>query len=353
MARTHETTIPVVLEGHLDIRDASSLVSNTRGGRKISPDLSAVKSLDTAIALVLWNHWGQQLPAGRVFTDKQQRLFNLVQSARQSAPSSQLSPAGHDGLRTTIQQWGIDLRGLLTTLGQLLLDLLYLLRHPSAIPAKEISAACYRTGATGLPITTIVGFLIGVVLSYLSALSLKDFGAESFLPLVLGIGVLRELGPLLTAIVLAGRSGSAITAGLAAMRLTQELDALSALGVSQSLRLVLPRTVALVLMTPLLTVCTNVAALFGGFLAGNLELNLTSEAFLLGLRLDVPISDMVIGLFKALVFGGSIAIIACYYGLSASPNTQSLATNTTRSVVLSISVIILLDALFAVLFKDI
>lgn len=344
---------PLVLEGHIDIHHARKILDITKDGQKISGNLSAVNGMDSAIALLLWNHWGQRIPTTAVLSDQQQRLFSLLQGV--SPGDDRIAPEAlkHDYIKENFERWGTDLKGLLATFGQLLLDFFYLLRNPTAVPAREISAACYRTGATGLPITTIVGFLIGIVLSYLSSLSLKDFGAESFLPLVLGIGVLRELGPLLTAIVLAGRSGSAITAGLAAMRLTQELDALSALGVSQSLRLVLPRTIALILMTPLLTVCTNVAALFGGYVAGSVELHISSEAFLLGLRHDVPLSDMYIGLFKALVFGGAIAIIACYYGLSARPNTQSLATNTTRSVVLSISLIILLDALFAVLFKDI
>ena len=137
------------------------------------------------------------------------------------------------------------------------------------------------------------------------------------------------------------------------MRLTQELDALSALGIPHSRRLIFPRVAALALMTPLLTVCTNTAALAGGLLSGWVELDLSTTAFLTGLLNDVPLSDLWIGLFKATVFGATVGIIACYFGMTAKANTESLATNTTRSVVLSISMIVLLDAMFAVLFKDI
>ncbi len=341
------------IEGVLDIQRVGELQELLARAPQTIWDLTSAREFDSAAALALWEHWDKRLPDDVVLTDKQRMLFDRISDT----PDADLHeyPNRRELRRkmsTKVNTIGIA-AGLLTAFGQFLLDATHAIGHPRSLPFKDISAACYRSGVTALPITMIVGFLIGIVLSYLSSLSLRDFGAESFLPMVMGVGVIRELGPLLTAIVLAGRSGSAITAGLGAMRLTQELDALSALGVSHSKRLVLPRVMALAIMTPLLVICTNIAALFGGMMSGWAELDLSPAAFMLGLQNDVPLSDLWIGLFKSVIFGSAIAVIACYFGLSARADTQSLAMNTTRSVVLSISVIILIDAFFAILFRDI
>ncbi len=340
------------LRGRLDIQTVPMLNAILAGYPRQPFDLTKAQQLDSAAAMVLWEYWGSSLPPQTRLTEKQRTLFDYIRET----PAADLHafPTTRElrakrASRSSLFGTAI---GLLTTFGRLLLDLGLLLGHPRLWPLREISAACYRSGVTAVPISVIVGFLIGIVLSYLSSLTLRDFGAESFLPLVMGVGILRELGPLLTAIVLAGRSGSSITASLGAMRLTQELDALSVLGISHSRRLVVPRAIALALMTPLLVVCTNIAALAGGMLSGWAELDLSSAAYMAGLRNDVAMVHLTIGLFKSMIFGLTIAVIACYFGLSSRPNSQSLATHTTRSVVLSISAIIVLDAFFAVVFKD-
>ncbi len=340
------------LSGRLDIQTVPALRALLPDLRDLPLDLTQASDLDSAAALVLWEHWGGSLPETVRLTSKQSTIFDYIRATPAASLHAYPTVRELRARRAPQHHWGTVARGLLVTLGQLVLDLVYFAAHPARWPLKETSAACYRSGVTALPITVVVGFLIGIVLSYLSSLTLRDFGAESFLPLVMGVGVLRELGPLLTAIVLAGRSGSAITASLGAMRLTQELDALAVLGISHSRRLVVPRAVALAVMTPLLVVCTNIAALAGGMLSGWAELDLTPAAYLLGLKNDVATVHLIIGVFKSLVFGATIAVVSCYFGLSGRPNTQSLATQTTRSVVLSISAIIVLDAFFAVLFKD-
>ncbi len=142
-------------------------------------------------------------------------------------------------------------------LGQLVLDLGYLLLHPRDIPRTEISITIYDAGVRALGITALVGFLIGIVLSYLSALQLKTFGAEIYIIDILGLSIIRELGPLLAAILVAGRSGSSMTAQIGIMRVTEELDALSAMGISHSLRLILPKVTALTIVMPLLSAWTS------------------------------------------------------------------------------------------------
>jgi phospholipid/cholesterol/gamma-HCH transport system permease protein len=146
---------------------------------------------------------------------------------------------------------------MLCVLGQAVIEILMLVRQPQRIPWRELSANIYRTGAQALGITALVGFLIGVVLSYLSAQQLKLFGADAFIINILGVSVVRELGPVLAAILIAGRSGSAITASLGVMRVTQELDAMAVMGISQSLRLILPKMLALAISMPLVVLWTD------------------------------------------------------------------------------------------------
>jgi phospholipid/cholesterol/gamma-HCH transport system permease protein len=170
---------------------------------------------------------------------------------------------------------------------------------------------------------------------------------------ILGMSIIRELGPLLAAILVAGRSGSAMTASLGVMRVTAELDALAAMGVSLSLRLILPKVVALCIAMPLLVLWTDSIALIGGAMAANLELGISVRQFLLKLPLVVPVMNLYIGLMKGVVFGLFIALIACHFGLRIKPDTESLGHETTNSVVASITLVIVVDAIFAIIFRGV
>ena len=199
----------------------------------------------------------------------------------------------------------------------------------------------------------MVGFLVGVVLSYLSAQQLKLFGADAFIINILGISVVRELGPVLAAILIAGRSGSAITAQLGVMRVTQELDAMAVMGIPQTLRLILPKMLALAISMPLIVLWTNSIAMIGGMVSAQAELGIGYTYFLSSLPDAVPIANLWLGLGKGAVFGLLIALVACHFGLRIEPNTESLGIGTTNSVVTSITVVIIVDAIFAIMFKDI
>jgi phospholipid/cholesterol/gamma-HCH transport system permease protein len=245
------------------------------------------------------------------------------------------------------------LRDFMVLQGQLGLDLLRLLRAPASGPWRDLSGNLYRICATALPITALVGFLIGVVLAYLTARQLRQFGADAYIIDILGIGLIRELGPMLAAILIAGRSGSAITAQIGVMRVTDELDAMRVMGISHSYRLVLPRALALAIGMPLISVWTTLAALAGGMLVSNALLNITPTYFVMALPTAVPVSNLVLGTVKSVVFGILIALVGSHFGLRVKPNTQSLGEGTTASVVTAITAVILVDALFAVLFKDV
>lgn len=247
----------------------------------------------------------------------------------------------------------VHLRDGVTLLGQLALDLAGMLRRPREFPAREFSAGIFRSGVTALPVTMLVGFLVGIVLTYLSALQLKRYGADLLVINIVGVGVVRELGPMLASIIAAGRSGSAITAQLGVMRVTEEVEALSVMGISITSRLVLPRVLALAVALPLVTFCTDIAALAGAMLVSHFTLGISPGAFLQALPQAVEVVNFWIGIGKSVVFGFAVAFVACHYGLRVLPNTDSLAVGVTRSVVAAITCVIVLDAVFAIMLRNV
>jgi phospholipid/cholesterol/gamma-HCH transport system permease protein len=257
------------------------------------------------------------------------------------------------GLGAWVMQGLARGQDLTRLIGQLLLDVLHLLRAPRRGPWRDLSGHLFSMGAAALPITALVGFLIGVVLAYLSAQQLRQFGADAFIVNMLGIALIRELGPVLAAILIAGRSGSAITAQIGVMRVTEELDAMRVMGIAQGFRLVLPRALALAIVMPLISVWTTLAALVGGMLAADITLGVTPAFFMQALPGAVDVANLTLASAKSVVFGVLIALIACHFGLRVEPNTESLGRGTTASVVASITMVILVDALFAVVFRNV
>ncbi|WP_296448267.1 MlaE family ABC transporter permease [Rhodoferax sp. UBA5149] len=318
-------------------------------------DLRGLQRLDHTGAQVLWNAWGHQWPAQLLLGDAQRTLLTRVAQYTVAPPKATRRSAWQLFLSLGAVLWVLidHVRNLTRLLGQLLLDTLKLARHPRQGPWRDVSGHLYHIGATALPITALVGFLIGVVLAYLMSLQLRQFGADAFIVDILGISLIRELGPVLAAILIAGRSGSAITAQIGVMRVTEELDAMRVMGIAKGYRLVLPRAIAMALAMPLLTVWTTLAALLGGMLASDLTMGVTPAYFLEALPSAVQVSNLTLAVGKSVVFGLLIAVIGCHYGLRVKPNTESLGQGTTASVVTSITMVILVDALFAVVFKDI
>ena len=318
-------------------------------------DLRELTRLDHTGAQLLWNTWGHQFPALLALAPGQQVMLDRV--ARYTAPDAK--PA-----RTSVWQLFLKLGeklwllwdhlvGLLTLAGQLLIDVIRLARAPRRGPWRDVSGHLYHIGATALPITALVGFMIGIVLAYLMSRQLRQFGADSFIVNILGIALIRELGPMLAAILIAGRSGSAITAQIGVMRVTEELDAMRVMGIAQGYRLVLPRAIALGIAMPLISVWTTLAALLGGMLAADTVLGVTPAYFFATLPNAVEIGNLWLGLGKSVVFGLLIALIGCHYGLRVKPNTESLGQGTTASVVTAITVVLLVDAACAVIFKNV
>lgn len=318
-------------------------------------DLRGVEVMDHAGAMLLWRAWGRQRTPNLVLKPEHELVFSHLDSSAEPVP---LRPP-RDPLWLVVMVGRklmsvLDhLAAMLMVLGQVVLDTGYLIRRPASIPWREISANVYRTGTQALGITALVGFLVGVVLSYLSSQQLRLFGADAYIINILGISVVRELGPVLAAILIAGRSGSAITAQLGVMRLTHELDAMVVMGIPHTLRLILPKMLALAISMPLIVLWTNAIALMGGMVSANAELGIGYVYFLSSLPDAVPVANLWLGLGKGVVFGFLIALVACHFGLRIEPNTESLGIGTTSSVVTSITVVIIVDAIFAIMFKDI
>ncbi len=351
----------ICLNGDWTLRALTACLPRVRRRLRAAPagaawSLAEVTRLDSFGATLLWQAWGRQWPASLDASQAQREVIARV--ARAAAQPLPAMP-GFTAIDAVVLLGSVligfarHVSDFLVLLGQLFLDLLHLLRHPREWPLLEISANVHKVGVKAMPVTALVGFLIGVVLSYLSALQLKTFGADVFIVNILGLGIIRELGPVLVSVLVAGRSGSAMTAQLGVMRVTEEIDALAAMGVSRSLRLVLPKVIALTLAMPLLVLWTSAIALLGGWVSAWVELDLSFHYFVESLPEAVPIANLYIGLAKGAVFGLLIALIACHFGLRVKPDTESLSSNTTASVVSAITVVILVDAVFAIATRSI
>lgn len=351
----------VTLHGDWTLRSIAPHVVALRRSLAAAPQdaewtLSKVDRFDSFAATLLWRAWGDKW-AGSLDASEMQKgtLEAISRHAVQRLPK----PARWTLVDSVVSIGAIvfllvsHIGDMLRLIGQLFLDFLHILRHPMDAPLREISAGVYKMGVKAMPVAALVGFLIGVVLSYLSALQLKAFGADVFIVNILGLGIIRELGPVLVSILVAGRSGSAMTAQLGVMRVTEEIDALSAMGISRTLRLVLPKVIALTLAMPLLVLWTSGMALFGGMVAAWIQLDLSFTFFIDTLPKAVPIANLYIGFFKGALFGLLIALIACHFGLRVKPNTESLAANTTASVVTAITMVILADAVLAIATRSI
>jgi phospholipid/cholesterol/gamma-HCH transport system permease protein len=318
-------------------------------------DLQPAERLDHVGAQLLWDHWGRRWPQQLEALPPQRAVLERVAqfTTRRERPPPTSWWTLYLAFGAAVLRALGHVKGFLQLLGLLMLDLLQLLRAPHEGPWRDFSGHLYRIGATALPITALVGSLIGVVLAYLTAQQLRQLGADAFIVDILGVALVRELGPMLGAILIAGRSGSAITAEIGVMRVTEELDAMRVMGISHSYRLVMPRAMALAIAMPLISGWTTIAGLIGGMVAADLSLGIGPSFFLNALPQAVHVQNLLLGSVKSMVFGVLIALIGCHFGLRVQANTQSLGQGTTASVVTAITVVILVDALFAVLFSNV
>jgi phospholipid/cholesterol/gamma-HCH transport system permease protein len=274
--------------------------------------------------------------------------------------------SGHDGVAKkkkrkpegTVAQVGRstievkdEAKGILDFFGSMVLAGLTLVRHPRAGHWKEVMPLMEKTGADAVPIVVLINFLVGFVMAFQSAKQLKMFGANIYVADLVGISLTRELAPLMTAIIVCGRSGAAFAAEIGSMKVNEEVDALRTLGLTPFGWLVVPRIVALMLVVPILTLLADFIGISGGLVVGITDLDLTTQGYLIETLKSVRGMDVFTGLIKSVVFSIAIALIACQQGFAASGGAEGVGKRTTSTVVTSLFALVLIDAAFTVIFR--
>lgn len=321
-------------------------------------DAGAITRLDSAGALLLVRalaRWSLPLAQLRL-ADAHRALVAAIMAASQG---DAMPPPRSYGLRdvlarvgeTTIGLW-LQTRALLGFVGLSLSTLVRTLLHPGRLRVTAMVHHIEATGMDAVPLVALLSFLVGAVVAFLGATVLADFGAQIYVVELVGFAFLREFGVLLTAILVAGRTASAFTAQIGAMKSREEIDAIRTLGLDPIELLVLPRLLALWIALPLLTFLAMIAGIAGGMAVSALSLDITADAFLIRFHETVALRHFLVGLIKAPIFASVIALIGCLEGFKVAGTAQSVGERTTSSVVQSISTVIVIDALAAIFFME-
>lgn len=351
--------------GRWDLQAAGSLSGTLDGfaldgGGAVSLDLSRLDAMDTVGAYLLSALSDRLTAAGHgvdlsAIRPEHAALFDAV---REVGPPPVERAQTHRPILDMLERTGRTAvdglregRDLLSFLGLIAITFGRLIVNPRRLRFRSVMFHIEQTGLNALPILGLLSFLIGVVLAFQGADQLRRFGAELFVVNLLGVSILREIGILMTAIIVAGRSGSAFTAQIGTMKVNQEVDAISTLGLDVVELLVVPRALALMITLPLLAFYADIMGLFGGAVMSYATLDITFGQFIRQLHGAVTLPHFLVGLVKAPVFALVIAMVGCYEGLKVSGSAESVGTLTTKSVVESIFLVIVLDAVFSVLFS--
>jgi phospholipid/cholesterol/gamma-HCH transport system permease protein len=285
------------------------------------------------------------------------QLLERLQAERHAARAVPPAHQTLEGLVGKLGRWAVvqgrHARGVIAFFGRIAKVIGEMFSRPQAVRVSSLGRHIYETGVTAIPIVSLIAFLISVIVAYLGAQQLARFGADIFVVDLVTIAVLREMGVLLTAVIVAGRSGSAFAAEIGVMRLNEETDALRAMGMNPIELLVVPRVLALVIALPLLTVIADAMGLAGGILLSLINLHIPVPEFTARMRESLSTTTYWDGLIKAPVFAALIAIVGTYRGMQVRDSARELGRLTTVAVVQSIFMVILADALFAVLFVQI
>jgi len=338
------------LSGLLTYRDLPRLLRLV-GKRSIDTiDLSNLKRMDTSVAIFLL-HLAEKHNAEIIGCD---RVSSIVEITKKHGKEKDLTKKGEGffyRLGYAIVSRVVELVYFFGFLGEVLTDMLLVLLHPRRIRFKAIVSDMERMGVNAIPIITVLSFLIGIVIAYQSAVKLQEFGANIFIVDLVSISISRELGPLIVAILLAGRSASSYTAQIGIMKVTEEVDVIRTMGLNPFDVLVFPKIVSMLISLPLLVVLADIMGILGGMLVAYLSLGISFYDFIMRLHTAMGINTFAAGLIKAPVFAFTIALIGCYKGFRTQKNVESIGKSVTVSVVDSIFAVIVIDAIFSVLFR--
>ncbi|WP_417810005.1 MlaE family lipid ABC transporter permease subunit [Thioclava sp.] len=345
------------LSGSLLIDNVATLERRAQGASAI--DIAQVGHMDTAGAWYIVDMQKRLASAGADVpiygaNETQQQLIALV---RRNMPPDDAALAKHLTLVDRVEVFGRKTAAsariaveLTSFLGQVIASLGAMVIHPRRLRLTSLVHHMQEVGWNAIPIVALMSFLIGVVLAFQGSVQLRQFGAEVFVVDLIAISVLRELGILLTSIIVAGRSGSAYTAAIGSMKMREEVDAMRTLGLDPIDILVVPRVLALMLMLPVLGLISDISGLLGGAMMSWIELGVSPAVFQARLVSNTDVWHFLVGMIKAPFFAMIIGIIGCYEGLKVGGNAESLGRLTSTSVVLSIFMVIVADAMFSVVF---
>ncbi len=324
-------------------------------GRELVADGSAIAAMDSAGAwLLLQIRQRIEASGGQlILQDFQPAYRQLVEFVASEAAESGPVPVHRKApaLLDRVSGIGDDLINFLAFIGEAVLSLFRALRHPGRVRWQEILDDMYQTGFRAMPIVGLLSFLMGVVIAYQGAVQLKLYGANIYIADLVGYSMLRELAPLLTAILVCGRTGSAYAAKIGTMQVREEVAALQTIGISPIDLLVLPKLLSLIIVLPLITIYADILAVFGGMVMSNAQLGIGFNAFIERLEEAIDYTTFMIGVGKAPVFAVIIAIVGCYQGFKVEGSAESVGLHTTISVVQSIFLVIIVDAMFSVTFS--
>jgi phospholipid/cholesterol/gamma-HCH transport system permease protein len=323
--------------------------------KKLLWDLSEVKDFDSSGVLLFIEYlkrFQKQMQVEVVnYTPSQKEMYDLLRE-HMVADIPERKQSFLDEVGEATVETLHDIKDFITFLGHLFATFFYAFTHPRTIRFKETVYHIHQSGFNALVIIAMTSFLVGMVIAYQGAVELAKFGADIFIVDTVGISIVRELGPMITAIVIAGRSGSAYTAEIGAMKITEEIAAMRTMGFDPYNFLVLPRIFALMIALPLLIFFSDIIGILGGMVASEMVTGISYDQFISRLYEVLEVKHYILGMIKGPVFAFVIAAIGCFRGFQVSDNTESIGLHTTASVVNSIFMVIAFDALFSVIYTD-
>ncbi|MEF3048948.1 ABC transporter permease [Pseudotabrizicola sp. L79] len=355
------------LSGRLGVADVMQVNRALKGvpdDQTLVLDMAAAEWIDTSIAWAIGvKQQAIEAAGGRLQIDgalpEARQLLDTVFAALPK-PDAAKADGGRPSLTQMLDRVGRSIAGAggvlaqsLALLGMFLSRLGHSVLHPRDFRLTALVHHCQAAGLGAVPIVALMAFLIGVVLAFQGSMQLRQFGAEVFVVDLISISILRELGILLTAIIVAGRTASAFTAAIGSMKMREEIDAMRTLAIDPVAALIVPRVLALILMLPILGLIANLAGLIGGALMAWVELGISPAMFQTRLIEGTDVKHVFVGLVKAPVFALVIGIIGCQAGLRVKGTAESLGSMTSSSVVAAIFAVIVIDALFSIFFAQI
>ena len=323
--------------------------------KKIIWDVSGISDFDSAGVLLFIEYLERFQKATQIevvgYSNNQKEMYELLHR-----PTEEIKPPRKHGffekLGRRAHNMYDDLKSLITFIGHLFYAFFHTLLRPKDIRFKETVYHIHQSGFNAIIIIALTSFLVGMVISYQGSVQLAKFGADIFIVDTVALSITRELGPMITAIVIAGRSGSAYTAELGAMKITEEISAMRTMGFDPYTFLVLPRVIALMVALPLLIFFADIIGIFGGMVAAKMQLDISMTLFIERLYEVLEVKHYILGMIKGPVFAFLIATVGCFRGFQVSLNTESVGLHTTASVVNSIFLVIAFDALFSVIYTE-